>query len=202
MLTCQSLTSKKLPTALTCSLPKNGQSGTLLLSATNHGVNKPHKTTHGTTTSRSYQMRKDSASSLPQSLPDHNAMHLPVKLADLTKVIIRSYPPLILRDMWQEWDLCTNNTTQPARRTISFTILKHRRRRQFLLHLLLLVGATSTKARNNMHQHARQNARQTQISGIELCQQPIWQRYTSILMMAPKMSLTSISLLTLTKMIE
>jgi len=47
-----------------------------------------------------------------------------------------------------------------------------------------------------------ENARQTQTSGIESCQQPIWQRYTSISTTATKMTLTSISLLTLTKMIE
>jgi len=62
----------------------------------NYGVNNPHKITHRTTTSRSYQMRKDPASSLPQSPPDHNATQLPEKLSDPIKVIIPSYPPLIL----------------------------------------------------------------------------------------------------------
>jgi len=62
----------------------------------NYRVSKANKTTHGTTTSRSYQMRKDPAFSLPQSPLDHNAMQLPEKLADLIKVIIPSYPPPIL----------------------------------------------------------------------------------------------------------
>jgi len=145
---------------------------------------------------------KNAHSSLPQLPPDSNAMQLPEKLADQTKVIIPSYPPLILWDMCQEWDLCINNTTQAARRTISFTILKHRKKRQFLLHPLPLVGTTSAKARDTMHQHGRQNARQTQTWGIESCHQPIWQRYTSILTTASKMTATSISLLTWTKMIE
>ena len=50
-----------------------------------------------------------------------------------------------------------------------------------------------------MHQHARQNTRQTQSSGIESCQQPIWQRHTSISTTALKMTQTSISLLTFSK---
>jgi len=61
-----------------------------------HGSSNPNETTHGITASRSYQMRKDPASSLPQLPPDLNAMQLPEKLADLIKVIIPSYPPLIL----------------------------------------------------------------------------------------------------------
>jgi len=44
--------------------------------------------------------------------------------------------------------------------------------------------------------------KQTQTSGTESCQKPIWQRYNSISKMAPKMIPTSISLLTLTRMIE
>jgi len=62
----------------------------------NHEVNNPHRTTHGTTTSRSYQMRKDPPSSLPQSLPDHDTTQFLEKLADPTKIIIPFYPPLIL----------------------------------------------------------------------------------------------------------
>jgi len=122
-LTFLSFTSKKLLTPLTCGVQKNGQSGTLLLLARNLRVNNLHKTTHKTTTTRSYQMKKDPASSLPQSPTDHNATQLLEKLADVTKVIIPSYPPLILWDMCHVWDLCTNNTTQSARRTISFTTL-------------------------------------------------------------------------------
>jgi len=61
-----------------------------------HGINNPNETTHGITTSRSYQMRKDPPSSLPQLPPDLNAMQLLEKLADLIKVITPSYPPLIL----------------------------------------------------------------------------------------------------------
>jgi len=181
---------------------KNGQSGTFLLLATNHGVSKTNKKTHGTTTSRSYQMTKDSPSSLPLLPPDLTAMQLPEKLVDQTKVIIPFYSLLILWDMCQEWDWCNNNITHLTRRTTTIKTLKHRRRSQFPLHLLPLVGATSPNASDTMHQHARQNASQTQTSDIESCQQPIWQRYTSISTKALKMTLTSISLLTLTKMIE
>jgi len=193
---------KKLLTALTCCLQKNGQSATVLMPATNHGVSKPNKKTHWTTTSRSYQMRKEAPSSLPQLPPDYNAMQLLEKLVDQIKVITHSYPPLIIWDMCQEWDLCTNYITHPMRRTTTFKTLKYRRRRQFLLHPLPLVGATSANAMDAMYQHVRQNSRQTQTLGIESCQQSICQRYTSISTMAPKMTLTSISLLTLTKMIE
>jgi len=168
----------------------------------NHGVSKPNITTQGSTTSRSYQMRKDAPSSLSQSPPDHNAMQLPEKVGDQIKVITHSYPPLILWDMCKECDLCTNNTTQPASRITLFLILKYRRRRQFLLYPLPLIVATSAKARDTMHHHVRQNARQMQTSGIESYQQPVWQRYNSISKTAPKMIPTSISLLTLTKIIE
>jgi len=41
-------------------------------------------------------MRKEPPSSLPQSPPDHNVRQILEKLADLNKVIIPSYPPLIL----------------------------------------------------------------------------------------------------------
>jgi len=51
ILTYASLTLKKLLTALIGGLGKNGQSGTLLLPATIHGV-KLNEKTHGTTTSR------------------------------------------------------------------------------------------------------------------------------------------------------
>jgi len=88
--------------------------------------------------------------------------------------------------MCQEWDLCTNNITHQMKRTTTFKTLKYRRRRQFLLHLLRLVGSTSAKARDTMHQHAKQNAKQTQTSGIESCQQPISQKYTWISTTAPK----------------
>jgi len=112
----QSLTLKKPRTALTCGLRKNGQSRMLLLPPKNHGVSKAKNKTAGTTRSRSYQMRKDPHSSLLQSPPDLNAMQLLGKLANPTKVIIPSYPPLILWDICQEWDLCSNNITQLMRR--------------------------------------------------------------------------------------
>ena len=78
--------------------------------------------------------------------------------------------PLILRDICQEWDLYPHNIIQLARSTNLFTILKYRRRRQFLLQLFPLIAATSVKARERIPQHAKQNARQTQTSGIESCQ--------------------------------
>jgi len=102
ILTLLSLIPNKLLIALTCGQRKNGQSGTLLLPTTNHGVNKENKTTHGITTSTSYQMRIDAASSLPQSQPGHNPTQLQVKIADPIKVILPSYPPLVLLDMCQE----------------------------------------------------------------------------------------------------
>jgi len=155
ILTLRRLISKNLQTTLTYGLPKNGQLGTHLLLPMTYGISNPNKTTHGTITSRSYQMRKDAPSSLPQSPPDHNAMQLPEKLGDQIEIITPSYPSLILWDMCQEWDLCTNNIIHPAWRTTLFMLLKRKRRHQLPLHLQRLVIATSAEARDTMHLYAR-----------------------------------------------
>jgi len=87
-------------------------------------------------------------------------MQLLQKLVDLIKVTIPAYPPLILLDMCQEWDLCTSNTIQSVGSITLFLIFKHRRRRQFLLGLLPLLVAAFAKASDTMYPHVRQNTRE------------------------------------------